>query len=187
MTIPDQPAVDGDRTRRRALHTLLLSCALTLLSLALVKNIGPLWMKVQALDGASFMLIAMLFGTVLGLAPVGAVAALVVAVVRGVASIDQLRRTASPVLDRLLVGAGLLLWFAPSLALLGWASAAIARGSLRFARSADYVLATDPIPFLQGIGYLLIVAAALAYPGWVYWRKWFARRSGSDAPLTPTS
>ena len=29
--------------------------------------------------------------------------------------------------------------------------------------------------------------AALAYPGWVYWRKWFARRSGSDAPLTPTS
>ena len=65
--------------------------------------------------------------------------------------------------------------------------AAIARGSLRFARSAEYVLATDPIPFLQGIGYLLIVAAALAYPGWVYWRKWFARRSGSDAPLTPTS
>ena len=123
-------------------------------------------------------------------APVGAVAALVVAVVRGVASIGQPRRTTTPALDRLLVGAGLLLWFAPSLALLGWAIAAIARGSLRFARSAEYVLATDPIPFLQGIGYLLIVAAALAYPGWVYWRKWFARRIGTadtNAPITPAS
>ena len=177
------PAVDGDRTRRRALHALLLSCALTLFSLVLIKSIGPLWMKVQALDGANFMLVATLFGAALGLAPVGAVAALVVAVVRGVASIEQPRRTATPALDRLLVGAGLLLWFAPSLALLGWAIGAIGRGSLRFARSAEYLLATDPIPFWQGIGYLLIVAAALAYPGWVYWRKWFARRA--DAPVTP--
>jgi hypothetical protein len=44
-----------------------------------------------------------------------------------------------------------------------------------FARLPQIYLATDPIAFWQGVGFWLIVAAAVAYPAWRYWRGKFAR------------
>lgn len=160
----------GDRHRRRARGG-LIALALGLgLSLALFGELSTLWPTVMALEGAAFFTAATLLGAGLAGGPLLAGAGLLLAVWHGVESVYLPRSSASPRADRLIVAAGLLVWFGPSLALIGAAGHAVATGRIHFTRPPrDYFLATDPIAFWQGIGFWLIVAAGLGFLAWRYW------------------
>ncbi len=167
----------GDFTRRRARFALLAFLVALPAALWLFARAEALWRVIAPLEGGPFLLAATAFGGALAIAPIAALVALLIAVWFGVESIGQPRSRAAPLADRAIVAAGLLVWFAPALALVAAAVRAVLTGSIAFSRPArEYLLATDPIAFWQGVGFLLIVAAALAYPAWHYWAKRLRRR-----------
>lgn len=171
---PDEPA--GDVRRRKALRALIVALVALPIALAAFRFIEPIWVRIEPLEGVAFMLAATLLGATMAVAPLLAVAAALVAMWHGVESVAQPRTHATPLLDHVLYAIGLVVWFAPTLALAAMAGKAVVTGSIAFRRPArEYLLTTDPIAFWQGVGFLLIVAAAAAYPAWHYWRRKFVR------------
>lgn len=63
------------------------------------------------------------------------------------------------------------MWFAPAATAAAMAIQAVLRGRIHFVRPPrDYLLATDPIAFWQGVGFWLIMGALFAFLAWRYWR-----------------
>jgi len=171
---PDE--LEGDFRRRQAFRALIAFLIVLPLTLAAFRNLGPIWQHIEPLEGFALILTTTLLGAVLAASPLITVVAGLIAVWHGVESIERPRSCATPLLDRLIIAAGLLVWFAPTLGLLGMAARAIATGSIAFRRPArEYLLATDPIAFWQSVGFMLIVGAAVAWPAVHYWRGKFAR------------
>lgn len=167
---------DGDFARRRARFTSVAFLALLAASIWIFAGSERLWLAIIPLEGGLFLLASALFGGLMASLPVLALVFLLMSVWYGVESVYRPRSQATPVTDKLIIGAGLLVWFAPALALLAGALRAIMTGSIAFSRPQRvYLLESDPIAFWQSIGFFLIVAAALAYPAWHYWRGKFAR------------
>ncbi|MDX5444972.1 MAG: hypothetical protein LPJ87_02830 [Zoogloeaceae bacterium] len=171
---PDE--IDGDFRRRQAFRALIIFLIALPLTISAFRNLGPVWQHIEPLEGLALVLTTTLLGAVLAASPLITAVAGLLAVWHGVESIERPRSRATPMLDRLIVAVGLLVWFAPALGLLGMAARAIATGSIAFRRPArEYLLATDPIAFWQSVGFLLIVGAAVAWPAVHYWRGKFAR------------
>lgn len=170
---------DGDFARRRARYVFLLFLCALPVTLWLFSRAAQTWSMIMPLEGPGFMMAATAFGLVLAVFPVLTVIALLAATWYGVESVYLPRTHATPTADRIIIGTGMLIWFAPSLALCAAVLRAILAGSIRFSRPArEYVLTTDPIAFWQSMGFMLIVALALAYPAWQYWR-------GKHSPSKP--
>ena len=106
----------------------------------------------------------------------------VLAIWFGVDSVYKPRRAASPLLDRVIVATGLVVWFTPALAALVVVGQALASGRIHFVRPPrDYFLATDPIAFWQGVGFWLIMGGLFAFLAWRYWRaRLFPRSATTD-------
>lgn len=169
---PGEPK--GDLQRRRARFGLMLLIAMVLASWGLFSSLAGLWPGIAALEGGTFVLTAAILGAGLAGAPVLAVMGLVLAVWNGVESVFNPRSRATPRADRIILALGLLVWWAPSLALVVAAGRAVVTGRIHFTRPPrDYFLATDPVAFWQGVGFWLIIATALGYLAWRYWRGKF--------------
>lgn len=177
FTSPAANELEGDFRRRQAFRHLIAFAILLSLTIAAFLYVGPVWDLILPLEGGPFLLAATALGLVLASTPLLSVCLGLLAMWHGVESIERPRKQRTPLLDRLIVAIGLLVWFAPTLGLLGMAGRAIAEGSITFKKTVlrEYVLATDPIAFWQSIGFLLIVATALAWPAVHYWRGKFAR------------
>lgn len=168
----------GDFVRRRARFVLLLFMVLLPITIWLFARLEQIWLLVLPLKGSVFLILSALLGTVLAVAPIATLVFFLMAVWFGVQSIALERSRSTPLLDRAIIAVGLVTWFAPALALASKALSAILAGSISFTRpQREYLLASDPIAFWQSIGFLLIVAAALAYPSWHYWRGKFGEFS----------
>lgn len=168
--------LDGDFMRRRARFTVMLFLVLLPVTLWLFARVEPIWLRIVPLEGGIFLIASALLGTVLAITPILTLASLLMAVWYGVESVYRARTRSAPLFDRLIVAVGLLVWFSPALALAAGALRAVLAGSISFTRpQRQYLLATDPIAFWQSIGFLMIVALALAYPAWHYWRGKFGR------------
>ena len=164
-------APEGDRARRRAVRFLLLAVVATPFAVMLLVNANILLAKVSTLQGVAFFLVSLLVGFVLVVPPVAALAGWVLAFWHGVGSVHLPRSRPTPALDRVLIGIGLVLWFLPSLAFVGTAVASIRSVRVHFMRPArDYMLATDPIAFWQGVGFLLVAGAVFAWGAWRFWQ-----------------
>ncbi|MDO9597856.1 MAG: hypothetical protein Q7J47_09060 [Azoarcus sp.] len=162
----------GDTARRRASISLILSLMATPVSIWLFTNIEPLWTRILALEGSAFMLGATALGGVLAVAPLVAGIGFLLAIWFGVESVYLPRQHRSPLIDKCIIGSGLLVWFSPVLAALGSAARGLFEGRVHFVRPPrDYFLATDPIAFWQGIGFWLIMAALFGFLAWRYWRN----------------
>ncbi len=166
----------GDLARRRAGKALLVFLVGLPVSVWLFVRLPEIWASILPLEGAPFMLAATALGGALAVAPLLTAAAMLVAVWYGVESVYLPRTRPSPVLDRIIVALGLAVWFGPTAALVAASGHAISVGKIHFSRPPrDYYLATDPIAFWQGVGTWLVIAAAIAYPAWRYWRGKFVR------------
>jgi hypothetical protein len=168
---PRATELPGDFSRRVALYA-LIACLIGLAGSAwLFIRLPEIWARVMPLEGAPFMLAATALGAVMAIMPVVAVVGFVVALWTGVDSVYRPRQQPSPLVDRVIVGLGLLIWFAPTLGGVGAAINAIATGRIHFVRPPrDYFLATDPTAFWQGVGFWLIMSALFAFLAWRYWR-----------------
>ncbi|WP_245538529.1 hypothetical protein [Thauera phenylacetica] len=161
----------GDRDRRRALFALLLCVVALPASWLLFSQLERLWPELVRLEGLAFLAAATLLGGAMAIGPLAAAIGLLVAVWFGVRSVYSPRSRATPLLDRVIVGAGLLVWFAPALAAIAQAVLALTSGRIHFVRPPrDYFLATDPIAFWQGVGFWLIIAALAGFLAWRYWQ-----------------
>ena len=161
----------GDRARRRALFNLLVALLALPACWLLFSRLGTIWPAVATMEGAPFMAAATLLGAAMALGPLAAAVGFLLAVWFGVDSVYRPRRRPSPRLDRLIVALGLLVWFAPALTAAGIAGQALASGRIHFVRPPrDYLLATDPIAFWQGVGFWLIMAGLSGFLAWRYWR-----------------
>lgn len=168
---------EGDFRRRLARVAGYVLILMLPVATGLFANLEALWSLVLPLEGGLFVIASALLGGALAVAPIVAVAALLVMVWHGVESVYLGRSRATPMLDRLIVALGVLVWFAPALAMLVAAVRAVLTGAVGFSRpQREYLLATDPIAFWQSVGFFLIVAAALAYPAWQYWRRKLGQR-----------
>lgn len=161
----------GDLARRRARFNLLLFIAGLALSVWLFGDLAAIWGHIFPLEGAAFMFAATALGAVLAVAPLAAAVGFVLAMWFGVDSVYLPRARPSPLLDRIIVAAGLLVWFSPVLFALAAVLRALTEGRVHFVRPPrDYFLATDPIAYWQGIGFWLIMAALFGFLAWRYWR-----------------
>ncbi|WP_454435872.1 hypothetical protein [Thauera mechernichensis] len=161
----------GDRSRRRALFCLLLCLVALPASWLIFSELDRLWPEIATLEGPTFMAATTLLGAAMALGPLAAAIGFLLAVWFGVDSVYQPRRHPSPALDRFIVGAGLFVWFAPAATAAAMAIQAVLRGRIHFVRPPrDYLLATDPIAFWQGVGFWLIMGALFAFLAWRYWR-----------------
>ncbi len=171
----------GDFARRLAAYALIA----LLLGLAgsswLFIRLPEIWARVMPLEGATFMIGATLLGAVMAVLPVVAAVGFVLALWYGVESVYRPRSRATPLADRLIVGLGLLVWFAPALAAGGAAVSAVATGRVHFVRPPrDYFLATDPTAFWQGVGFWLIMGGLFAFLAWRYWRGKLLKNAVAD-------
>jgi len=165
------PLLPGDLDRRRALFA-LLTCVLALpASWLLFSQLERLWPEIVRLEGLPFLAAATLLGGTMAIGPLAAAIGLLVAVWFGVRSVYCVRSRATPLLDRVIVAIGLLVWFMPALAAVAQAVRALMTGRIHFVRPPrDYFLATDPIAFWQGVGFWLIIAALAGFLAWRYWQ-----------------
>jgi len=161
----------GDLDRRRALFALLVCVVALPASWLLFSQLERLWPEIVRLEGLSFLAATTLLGASMAIGPLAAAIGLVVSVWFGVRSVYRARSRTTPLLDRVIVGAGLLVWFAPALAATAQALRALLSGRIHFVRPPrDYFLATDPIAFWQGVGFWLIIAALAGFLAWRYWQ-----------------
>ena len=161
----------GDLDRRRALFALLVCVVALPASWLLFSQLERLWPEIVRLEGLGFLAAATLLGGVMAIGPLAAALGFLVAVWFGVRSVYSPRSRTTPLLDRVIVGAGLLVWFAPALAAIAQALRALLSGRIHFVRPPrDYFLATDPIAFWQGVGFWLIIAALAGFLAWRYWQ-----------------
>lgn len=161
----------GDRSRRRALFSLLVCLVALPASMLLFTRLDLLWPQIVGMEGMAFIAAATLLGAAMAVGPLAVGIGFLLAVWHGVNSVYGARSHATPLLDRLIVGTGLLVWFAPALFSVAQAVRALATGRIHFARPPrDYFLATDPIAFWQGVGFWLIIAALFGFLAWRYWR-----------------
>lgn len=161
----------GDLDRRRALFALLVCVVALPASWLLFSQLARLWPEIVRLEGLSFLAATTLLGGSMAIGPLAAAIGLVVSVWFGVRSVYRARSRKTPLLDRVIVGAGLLVWFAPALAAIAQALLALLSGRIHFVRPPrDYFLATDPIAFWQGVGFWLIIAALAGFLAWRYWQ-----------------
>lgn len=175
-------ALAGDFARYRATRLLLGAIVATALSIWLFSDLGHLWgifvhpyeTRPQQLIIASF-----LFGTVVAVVPVAATVCWLLTLWFGVESVYRPRRSPSPRTDRVIVGLGVLAWFAPALGFLATAIGALVTGRVHFVRPArDYLLAEDPIAYGEGLGFLFIMSVIFAWAAWRYWQgKLFPSRA----------
>ena len=174
---------DGDLLRRRAGFTGMLFLVLLASAVWLFARSEPIWLHIMPLEGGIFLLASAVFGGLLAITPVLALVLLLMTVWYGVESVFRPRARHTPLLDRGIIAGGVLVWFSPGIALVAGAARAVLTGSVAFSRPQRvYLLETDPIAFWQSIGFILIVAAALSYPAWHYWRgKFAARRPGGGS------
>jgi hypothetical protein len=171
-------ALPGDRNRQYAGYALLLCLAATPLSVWLFLELGFLWQFVLPLEGTSFILGATVFGAVLAITPVLAVLGFLLAIWFGVESVYLARSRPRLWVDRIIVGFGLITWFLPALGFLATAIRAIFTGGVHFSRPArDYLLAEDPIAYLEGVGFLFIMAGLFAWGAWRYWQGKLGRKA----------
>lgn len=171
----------GDQTRRRGAGALLLFLIAVPASYGLFASLADLWAHVEPLEGAPFMLASTLLGAALALAPLAALVGFILSVWYGVESVYLPRSSPTPLLDRVITGAGLLVWFAPTLITIGLAARALIEGRVHFVRPPrDYFLATDPIAFWQGLGFWLIMGSLFAFLAWRYWRGKLLREPATN-------
>ena len=183
VSTPSRPTPPpGDRDRRRALFALLVCVVALPASWLLFSQLERLWPELVRLEGLAFLAAATLLGGAMAIGPLAAAIGLLVAVWFGVRSVYSPRSRATPLLDRVIVGAGLLVWFAPALAAIAQAVLALTTGRIHFVRPPrDYFLATDPIAFWQGVGFWLIMGGLFAFLAWRYWQgKLFPRGATTD-------
>ena len=175
---PSAPArLPGDASRRRARNALLLFVVALPLSIWLFGAAEVLWTGIMPLEGATFMGAATAFGAALALAPLLCLIGFLVALWCGVESVYQARDKRTPALDKLIVGLGFLIWFLPAVATLATIVDALLKGRVHFpSPSRDYFLATDPIPYWQGIGFLILATGLFAFLAWRYWRPKLQRK-----------
>ncbi|PKO80642.1 MAG: hypothetical protein CVU19_11280 [Betaproteobacteria bacterium HGW-Betaproteobacteria-13] len=165
-------ALAGDASRRRASICLLLSLLATPASTWLFLNLDMIWPQIMQLEGGAFMLGATVLGTVLALTPLVAGVGFLLAVWYGVESVYLPRQHPSPLIDKVIVAGGLLVWFAPALAAAASIVMGLVQGRVHFTRPPrDYFLATDPIAFWEGIGFWLIMGTLFGLLAWRYWRN----------------
>ncbi|MBV2264763.1 MAG: hypothetical protein KUL79_14590 [Thauera sp.] len=161
----------GDLDRRRALFALLVCVVALPASWLLFSQLERLWPEIVRLEGLGFLAAATLLGGVMAIGPLAAALGLLIAVWFGVRSVYSARSRATPLLDRVIVGTGLLTWFMPALVAIAQAVLALSTGRIHFVRPPrDYFLATDPIAFWQGVGFWLIIAALAGFLAWRYWQ-----------------
>lgn len=176
----------GDAARQRARRAAWLALFALPVSIWLFARLGDIWARIAPLEGAAFMLGATALGGALAVAPVITVVAFLVSVWYGAESVFLPRQRPTPLVDRGLTALGILVWFSPALALVGSVLKAIVTGTVSFARPARvYNLATDPLAFWEGVGFLLIAAGALAFPAWHYWRNKFRKAVQAQTAATP--
>jgi len=177
---PQPTLLRGDLARRRALFGLLVSLVALPASWLLFSQLDRLWPEIVTMEGATFMAAATLLGAAMAVGPLAAAIGFLLAVWFGVDSVYRPRRSTSPLLDRTIVGAALVVWFAPALAALFMAGQALASGRIHFVRPPrDYFLATDPIAFWQGVGFWMIMGSLFAFLAWRYWRPKLLPRSAA--------
>lgn len=170
-SVPIASALPGDLSRRRALFSLLVSLVALPASLLLFTQLDTLWPEIVRMEGLLFMAAATLLGAAMAIGPLAAGIGFLLAVWHGVKSVYSERRRATPLLDRVIVAGGVLVWFAPALVAVAQAVVALSTGSIHFVRPPrDYFLATDPIAYWQGVGFWLIIAGLLGFLAWRYWR-----------------
>lgn len=161
----------GDLNRRRGSACLLAAVIATPMSIWLFSNLENIWPQIMPLEGSAFLAGATALGTALAILPLIAGLGFLLAIWFGVESVFQARQHPTPVIDKLIVGAGLLVWFAPVIAALASAGRALATGRIHFVRPPrDYFLATDPIAYWQGVGFWIIMAGLFGFLAWRYWR-----------------
>lgn len=174
------PFPPGDRARRKALFGLLVGLVALPASWLLFSQLERLWPEIVRMEGVAFMAAATLLGGAMAVGPLAAAIGLLLAIWFGVDSVYKPRSKPSPLLDRVIVGAGLLVWFTPALAAFAMIGQALASGRIHFVRPPrDYFLATDPIAFWQGVGFWLIMGGLFAFLAWRYWRGKLFSRSAS--------
>lgn len=161
----------GDRARRRTLLSLLVLALSLPLSYLLFSRAEALWLAIEPLEGIVFLLAATGFGLVLASAPIIAFVSFLLTVWFGVDSIFLPRRQPrKTVADYLLLAFTLLVWLSPMLFCLATALQALVSGEVHFSRpQRDYLRATDPIAFWQGVGFWLIMATLFGFLAWRYW------------------
>ena len=176
------PFPPGDRARRKALFGLLVGLVALPASWLLFSQLERLWPEIVRMEGIAFMAAATLLGGAMAVGPLAAAIGLLLAIWFGVDSVYKPRSRPSPLLDRMIVGAGLLVWFTPALAAFAIIGQALASGRIHFVRPPrDYFLATDPIAFWQGVGFWLIMGGLFAFLAWRYWQgKLFPRGATTD-------
>ena len=176
------PFPPGDRARRKALFGLLVGLVALPASWLLFSQLERLWPEIVRMEGITFMAAATLLGGAMAVGPLAAAIGLLLAIWFGVDSVYKPRSRPSPLLDRMIVGAGLLVWFTPALAAFAIIGQALASGRIHFVRPPrDYFLATDPIAFWQGVGFWLIMGGLFAFLAWRYWRgKLFPHSATAD-------
>lgn len=172
----------GDTARRRASLCLLLSLIATPIAIWLFTNLEPLWLRILALDGTAFLLGATALGGALAVTPLIAGIGFLLAIWFGVDSVYLQRQQPSPLIDKCIIGTGLLVWFAPTLVAVVSALRGLIEGRVHFVRPPrDYFITTDPIAYWQGIGFWLIMAGLFGFLAWRYWRDKLGRQAADTS------
>lgn len=174
----------GDRARRRTVFSFLALLFSLPLSILLFGRLEDIWAHIFPLEGVAFLLAATTLGLLLAAAPVIAAASFVMTIWFGVDSVYQPRqRQQRNLIDLIVIASALVVWLAPMLFCLGSAIFALSIGEVHFVRpQRDYLRATDPIAFWQGIGFWLIMTTLFGFLAWRYWQPKLFPRPAAQSP-----
>lgn len=161
----------GDWARRRAHFGLAVLAVSAITCWGLFTQPQMVWDQIMRLPNVLYWPVAALVAMVMALAPLGVLIGLVWAVWFGVEGVYLPHRAKTPQQDKMVIGLCRLIWFSPALAMLSLIVRAIWTGRVHFSQPPrNYEWATDPVPYLQSLGFLTMGAASFAFLAWKYWK-----------------
>lgn len=167
--------------QRKASRWMSVGGASLILTTALFFFIQPIFQWIARLGGASFLAAALALGLAMAAGPIATVACGLMALFLRVEVCFAPQTATWRMSDRLSVGAGLLVSFAPALAALYPPIRAILSGYIGFrGPGQQYYRLTDPYGFWQATAFWMMGAVSLAIVASIYWRaKWRDRKTSA--------
>lgn len=163
----------GDFARRQARFFALGAVLMLLLSIWSV-HLGEAlarYLETMALDSFRGWMIVVAWGLALAFFPVLCAVCFLRALWHWHHSVWLPKAQAAPKMDRWLVVQSVTASFLPALTMLAMAVRGLIAGTVRWPHpKREYILATDPVPYWQSIGFFLIAAVVMAWPMWRYWQ-----------------
>lgn len=167
----------GDTLSRKSVRAFLYGVFFIPATIAGYIWLPQIWNPIMHMEGASFFLSSTLLGGVMAAFPVLGVAMMLLSLWWAVEARFSPRQTPKGH-DKLVIGLGLLVSYGPAIGFAITVIHALMVGKVHFSNPPrDYLRATDPQAYWEGLGFMVMAGSVLGFMVTRYWQAKLGKKT----------